>query len=149
MRISLSYCKGELINIKKYEITHNASTDSGSSGSPIILDDSTRVIGIHKCGNKFKEENYGDLIYPIIEEDKKYIKGRLYYGLFGMFGNIKYDGEFVNNKPEGKGKYYYENGEYYIGEFKNGLRNGEGILYYKNGNIINKGTWMHGKYKEI
>ena len=141
----LSYCGGELLDINKYEITHNASTDSGSSGSPIFLVNTTRVIGIHKGGNKYKKENYGDLIYPIIEDDKKYIKGKLYYGLFGKFGNIKYDGEFVNDKYEGNGIYYYENGEYYIGEFKNGLRNCKGKEYYKNGNIKYDGEFVNDK----
>ena len=35
-------------------------------------------------------------------------------------GNIKYDGDLVDGKTEGNGKYYYENGDYYIGQWKNG-----------------------------
>ena len=50
-------------------------------------------------------------------------------------GNIKYDGEFINGNREGKGKYIFENGEYYIGELKNNLKHGKGIMYYSNGNI--------------
>ena len=37
-----------------------------------------------------------------------------------------YEGDFVNDKYEGNGKYIFENGEYYIGEEKDGLRNGKG-----------------------
>ena len=34
-------------------------------------------------------------------------------------GNIRYDGDFINDKYEGNGKYNYINGEYYIGKWKN------------------------------
>ena len=79
-------------------------------------------------------------------------------------GDIKYDGDFVNDVYEGKGKYIfengkyyigqwlngkangkynYENGEYYKGQFKNGLRHGKGKLYYKNGNVIYDGDYIN------
>ena len=45
-------------------------------------------------------------------------KGSLYYSS----GNKKYEGDFINDKFEGNGKYFYENGNYYIGQFKNNLR---------------------------
>ena len=57
---------GEIIKVKKYELFHNASTKEGSSGSPIFLKNTTKVIGIHKQGDKYKEENYGNFIFPII-----------------------------------------------------------------------------------
>ena len=62
----LSYSKGEIIKVKKYELFHNASTKEGSSGSLIFLKNTTKVIGIHKQGDKYKEENYGNFIFPII-----------------------------------------------------------------------------------
>ena len=46
-----------------------------------------------------------------------------------------YEGDWINGKEEGNGKYYWEDGRYYIGQLKNGLRNGKGIEYYSNGNI--------------
>ena len=67
---NLSYSKGELINIDKYEFTHKAGTKSGSSGSPIFLANTTNVIGIHKSGNEYEKENYGDFIFPIINSLK-------------------------------------------------------------------------------
>ena len=45
----MCHSEGEIINIDKYEFTHKASTESGSSGSPIFLDKTTKVIGIHKA----------------------------------------------------------------------------------------------------
>ena len=58
-------------------------------------------------------------------------------------GNIMYDGDWINNKREGNGKYIFENGEYYIGQYKNGLRNGKGTMYYSNGNIKYEGDWIN------
>ena len=50
---------------------------------------------------------------------------------------ITYEGEWVNDKPEGYGKFIYSDGEYYIGEWKNGLRHGKGKTYdsKKNNNV--------------
>ena len=58
--MKLSYSVGEIIkiggslDIEKYEFAHKASTLPGSSGSPIFLEQSTQVIGIHK-----QSDNYG------------------------------------------------------------------------------------------
>ena len=51
----------------KYEFVYNASTDDGSSGSPIFIKGTTKVIGIHKAGSGNEEIkiNYGDFIWPI------------------------------------------------------------------------------------
>jgi hypothetical protein len=185
----LSYSKGKIININNNEITHDVSTEYGSSGSPIIIENTKEVIGIHKKRDENIKLNYGDLINYIIKdlEEKKIIKyndgtyyegniiklkngyGRLYYnngnkkyeGNFkndkfegkGTYyyenGKIKYDGEWVNDKFEGNGKEYYENGKYYIGEFKLGLKNGKGIQYYKDGNIEYEGYWINNEFQQI
>ena len=60
-----------------------------------------------------------------------------------------YDGEFVNDKFEGNGKYIYENGEYYIGQWLNDHRHGKGIKYYKNGNIKYDGEFVNGERKKV
>ena len=68
---------GIIKNINKYEFTHLVSKDQVSSGSPIFLFDTKRVIGIYKQNNNRLSENYGDFIYPIfniIKEDIKKIK---------------------------------------------------------------------------
>ena len=51
----------------RYEFVHDASTDEGSSGSPIFLEGTTKVIGIHKGGNEKTKKNHGDLIWPIVD----------------------------------------------------------------------------------
>ena len=158
----LSFSKGKIKEINKYEITHLSITQSGSSGSPIFLIDSIKVIGIQKQGNKNNDENYGDLLGPIFNYFKNNLKYKLENGNFyngdmkdglkcgkgieyDKNENIIYNGEFVNDKYEGQGKYIYENGEYYIGQFKNGLENGKGIKYYMNGNIKYDGDMVNGK----
>ena len=61
-----------LIEATNYEFIHDASTDKGSSGSPIFLKGHIRVIGINKGENKNTKENHGDFIWPIFDYFKKY-----------------------------------------------------------------------------
>ena len=172
----LVYSNGDIKKINKYEFTHSANTDKGASGSPIFLENSVKVMGIHKQGNKELGENYGDFIYPAINiikkdirkkrdkgkyENEKYIweDGRYYIGQFknnlpygkgikyNSNGKIIYEGNFINGKFEGNGKYIWKNGEYYIGQWKNGLRNGKGKLYNANGKIKYEDNWINDKYE--
>ena len=61
-------------------------------------------------------------------------------------GNIKYEGDWINHKREGNGKYIYKNGNYYIGGFKDGQRHGKGIIYDKNGNIKYDGEFINNTF---
>ena len=63
----LAYSEGDLKDIDDYELIHNCSTESCSSGSPLILKGSINVIGIHKSGNSRKRENYADSIGPVFD----------------------------------------------------------------------------------
>ena len=72
-------------------------------------------------------------------------KGILYYN----DGEIKYDGDFFNDKYEGNGKYIYKNGDYYIGQFKNDLKHGNGIEYRRDGKVKYTGFWTEGKFEAI
>ena len=69
----LNYSYGkikEITNNTKYEFAHSASTEEGSSGSPIFLKGATKVIGIHKGGNDL--ENFADFIWPIFNYFKNF-----------------------------------------------------------------------------
>ena len=67
-KLSVSEGKILKINIEDDELVYDASTEDGSSGSPILLKNTTEVIGLHKEGNTHtREENYGTLINSIIE----------------------------------------------------------------------------------
>ena len=58
----------------EYEFSHNSSTEIGSSGSPIFLKGTTKVIGIHKGfgGLDNALENYGDFLWPIFTYFKNF-----------------------------------------------------------------------------
>ena len=60
---------------------------------------------------------------------------------------MRYEGEYINEKFEGIGKYYYGYGNYYIGQWKNGLRNGEGVLYYKDNKVIYDVEFVNNKFE--
>jgi hypothetical protein len=63
-------------------------------------------------------------------------------------GTDKYDGQFKEGFPSGKGTYTWANGDVYVGEWKNGLRNGEGDLTYNIGekDTTISGLWENDKY---
>ena len=55
------------------------------------------------------------------------------------------EGDWISNKIEGYGKYYWEDDKYYIGQFKNNLRHGKGIIYYKVNNVKYECNFINGK----
>ena len=56
----------------------------------------------------------------------------------------EYDGQFINEKPNGFGYKATEEGEKYLGDFKNGLANGFGRLYDREGILSFEGLWNEG-----
>ena len=58
----------------------------------------------------------------------------------------KYEGQIINGKKEGKGKYIYKNGSIYEGYFKKDKKEGNGIFYYANGDRY-KGLFKEGFYQ--
>ena len=73
------------------------------------------------------------------ENNKKNGKGILYY----KDGTIKYDGDFINDKKEGNGKFVFENGEYYIGQWFNNKRSGKGKEFCKDGTLKYDGEFFN------
>lgn len=63
----LIYSNGKIIGINKYEFTHNSCNEYGSSGCPIFLEDSNKVLGMHKCGDSSNKIPCADFIWPIYE----------------------------------------------------------------------------------
>ena len=92
--------------------------------------------------NKKIEYDHGEYYIGEVCNNKRNGKGIVYY----KNGNIKYEGDFINDKYEGEGKYIWEDGNYYIGQWKSNLRNGNGILYNKNCDIIYNGNWTNDKH---
>ena len=60
----------------------------------------------------------------------------------------EYEGSFVNGNFEGVGVFKYLNGDIYEGEFKNGKMHGNGIYKYRIGKIY-RGLFENGKIKMI
>ena len=58
-------------------------------------------------------------------------------------GEEVYEGEFVNNRREGKGRLIYENGSVYEGEWKDDEMNGRGVLKTADGDEYT-GEWVDG-----
>ena len=54
----------------------------------------------------------------------------------------KYEGDWKNDQKNGKGTYYWPNGDKYSGDWLNGHRTGNGVYYYKSGDIF------YGQFKD-
>ena len=97
--IMVSY--GQPPQLNESEINHYCSTKEGSSGSPILLINNQKLIGIHYGSSKQFDFNKGTLIiYSIIEFEK--IKNNLLL--------INKEGEYINNNEK-------EINNYIMGEF--------------------------------
>ena len=64
----LSFDKGEIKSINNYQIKHLVSTEPDSSGSPILLLNDFKIIGIHQAGKKNKEDNKGIFMKNILND---------------------------------------------------------------------------------
>ena len=105
-----SVSNGTIINIKNFEFEHNISTDSGSSGSPIIILNNNvnliQVIGIHKNGDKNKKINGGTFIGEIFKEKEEShvnLKNDINYIIAEIFikdENINKDIRIINSNEE-------------------------------------------------
>ena len=110
-------------------------------------------LSIKKEGSNTQEEDNKDkLINALLKLNLKNIEvdTKTYYSNDDSESqNIeldKYEGDLVNGKKEGKGKYKYKNGCIYEGFFKNNKKDGKGIFYYTNGDRY-KGQFEKGFYQ--
>ena len=87
----ISFASGKIVEIYDNEFKHSIDTEYGSSGSPIILTNTLKVIGIHKQGDKIENINYGSFFGEILNE----IKNKL-------IKNINMDNIKNNRKLEDK-----------------------------------------------
>ena len=77
-------------------------------------------------------------------EDQYSGMGELYY----RSGNVEYVGQLVASQYEGKGKLYDEEGVLiYEGDFSQGLYEGSGTLYYADGGVRYCGGFSRGLYE--
>ena len=88
---SLCLSNGSIIDVVNNEFSHSASTEMGSSGSPIFLKDTPKVIGIHTSGTRSIPRNYGYFIGPIYQYFSRF---KLNKSTANLFKNIR-DDKFV------------------------------------------------------
>ena len=87
----ISFSQGRILNINQQRIIHSASTEKGSSGSPIILRNNQynyKICGIHFGGDKYKEQNYACPLSEIINDLKKQVN------------NLTFNNNFHTIRPE-------------------------------------------------
>ena len=99
--------------------------------------------------NKSLQDNLDIYLFNYKEFTKKYIKyetktkGKEYNS---YNDKLLFEGEYLNEKKNGKGKEYYYNGELiFEGEYKNGNRNGKGREYNINGKLKFEGEFLNGE----
>ena len=93
----ISFSQGKIMSFdSKNRIIHSASTDSGSSGSPIILRNSQynfKICGIHFGGDEKKDRNYACLFTEIINDLKIQVNSLTFNTLINKIENK----QFFNN----------------------------------------------------
>lgn len=96
-------------------------------------------IQINEDGN-YSCQYWEDEVYigrnPVIERPK-YIR----------YSNGYFLGEVENGKPNGKGKYVWNNGNVFEGFWINGVINGSGLLTFSNNQGVFIGYWENGQRK--
>jgi len=157
----LQVSNGYIKRINKNEFFHFASTQNGSSGSPVFLLNETKVIGIHKQSNR--SENIGDFIYQIfdvLKNDVDKIKGNYNINNSKKSNNEikkiepnKQIEQMNNYLPIEKCKEYNDDGKpTFEGEYLNGQKNGKCKEYDYYGKLIFEGVYLNdqknGKCKE-
>ena len=130
---NLSYSEGKIQSDKNNELIYDASTERGSSGSPIFLKETTEVIGVHKQGSSKILKNKGISIFSIIKTLESRNK----------------DNKLANKLVNNNFTEFYENGDYYIGQSLNGKKHGKGKIFFSDGNIKYEGDFVNGKKKEM
>ena len=131
----LSLSEGKITEIYPSLFFHEASTLSGSSGSPIVLENEEEVIAIHRGSLKDNGKNVGLFIGGVVDKIKNY-KRNGFYKEFYENGDLKYEGKFLNDEyNDDNGKYIDEEGYIYQGKFENGKKNGK-FKRRKNGDEI-------------
>lgn len=59
---------------------------------------------------------------------------------------VRYQGEFLDGKPHGKGRSKLPNGDVYVGEYLNGKRHGQGEMRSASDGSVRKGLWENGDF---
>ena len=72
----LSFAQGKIIKRWGFNLFHSINTLDGSSGSPLILTNNNKVLGVHKSGIKQKQYNVATNIQTIIKALRNIYRNR-------------------------------------------------------------------------
>ena len=121
----LSLSEGKITEIYRSLFFHEASTLSGSSGSPIVLENEEEVIAIHRGSLGGGGKNVGLFIGGVVDILKNYERNGFYKEYYEN-GDLKYEGKFLNDEyNDDNGKYIDKEGYVYQGKFEKGKKNGK------------------------
>ena len=133
-----NFSKGKLIGIGRYIDAEGTCYEGIFEYNKLVS--KAKII---KNNKKNKKVTY----FGEIQNLKKNGKGEEF-----CEGEYRYNGDFVNDLWEGKGRLeYLDSGDIYEGDFKKGEFNGKGLLIWRSNNNQYKGDFvngvMHGKGK--
>ena len=109
-----------------------------------------KTININESTYKNSKKEGGKIIY----EDGQYYIGEEKNGkrngkgiLYSKDGIILYEGDWLEDQKNGKGKFFMKNtGAYLLGEFKNGKAEGKGKIINKDGIVVLEGYFINNKF---
>jgi hypothetical protein len=139
-----------IASLTRFNFYNQISNDNVWSGE--IFDSMMKSIQFNLSGQITKDEDAGNRV----ENQVKFYDNGRYEGDLTSDGCIngkgtfffndgqKYVGEWLNYKKTGLGIWYHVNGDRYEGEFLNDLMHGKGVYYFKSGNKYD-GDWVEGK----
>jgi hypothetical protein len=132
-KIETEYDNGELIK----QGTQTFATSSKTKNKGVFQNDQSNGQNVQTLPNG--EKRVGEF------KDGDIIKGIATYPDHPTMGKTKYEGEFQNGRPHGKGKFTYAFGSTYEGDFENGKFHGQGRLIYPDGDY-QIGLFQNGKF---
>ena len=85
----LYYSYGYIKKSKEWKFIHSCNTYPGCSGGCIVIENTNRVIGIHRGGHKEKDLNYGIFIKDVIDYIKKKKVEKVNHYSYNLFIDCK------------------------------------------------------------
>jgi len=139
--------KGKEYNLIGEMIFEGEYIDNHKIKGKEYLDGKLIYDGEYLFDRKFNGKGYdkdGKLIYELINGNGTVIE---------EIDDIIFEGEYLNGRKHGKGKYYKNDYLFYDGEFKNGEANGKGKVFNESGQLMYEGdiknTIPYGKGKKF
>ncbi len=126
--------------------------ESGRYEEDVLVESSLQTaVKNPKTGTESNEEPSGQTSSPFAQSTLKKCpadQSQRFHNCFGPYSYPKggfYEGEWQNDKRNGRGVYKFENGQVYTGEWKNDKRHGQGTYTFPSGEKY-VGEFQDGNY---